>query len=415
VKLEDGGFLFPALRCSVGDWIYYVTALPFSDIRDLIKPTTEVHRSAKLSAMIQRRLEGKRATDIAAYLTSQKERFFNAIVVGVYGGKPSWAPLRVTAGDSSPLPQFTDDQELELERGVGMLILSGSEKLFAIDGQHRVAGIKRALDSDASLATEELCTIFVAHTEDKKGTERTRRLFTTLNKTAKRVSVADIVTLDEDDGFAILARRMVDDYPLFGETPDLVVVGGSSALAPSDANAITSIVGLYELAQDLFPVLAAGTETTKAKFKNNRPASSELDTAYARLAEFWDFLCKAVPEFRTSVVKQKVLPGANRKGINNHLLFRPVGQRAFAGALSVLVERGMPLKTALKKLLSVDPRLTRPLWQHVLWDPVQKQMVTKNRRLAESLLLKEVGAAARTTRDGARLEQFLAGRKHHPQ
>jgi DNA sulfur modification protein DndB len=411
VKLEKGGFLFPALRCSVGTWIYYVTALPFSDIRDLIKPTTEVHKSAKLSAMIQRQLEGKRAKDIAEYLTSQKERFFNAVVVGVYGGQPSWAPLRVTAGDSSPLPQFTDDQEVELERGVGMLILSGSEKLFAIDGQHRVAGIKRALVSDASLATEELCTIFVAHTEDKKGTERTRRLFTTLNKTAKRVSVADIVTLDEDDGFAILARKMVDDYPLFSEKPDLVVVGGSSALAPSDAKAITSIVGLYELAQDLFPLLAFGTDATKSYFKRNRPTPSELKAAYTRFAAFWDGLCAAVPEYRTSVVKQKSLPGVYRKGGKNHLLFRPVGQRAFSAALSVLVERGMPFNTALKKLLTVDPRLSGPLWRHVLWDPVQKQMVTKNRRLAESLLLKEVGAAARTKRDGAKLERLLAERQ----
>lgn len=66
---------------------------------------------------------------------------------------------------------------------VGFLTLTGQEKLFALDGQHRLAGIKKAvkdgLDNDPY---DELSILFVGHKDTQRGLERTRRLFTTLNK-----------------------------------------------------------------------------------------------------------------------------------------------------------------------------------------------------------------------------------------
>src|SRR5437764_1061111 len=89
--------LFPALRCRMGDTIYYVSYLSFQDVKDWIKPTDEIHRSKKLSDWIQRQLIKGHADAISAYLLNQKERFFNALVIGIYGGQPSWAPLSVSA------------------------------------------------------------------------------------------------------------------------------------------------------------------------------------------------------------------------------------------------------------------------------------------------------------------------------
>ena len=97
----------------------------------------------------------------------------------------------------------------------GVLRLDGTQTLFAIDGQHRVEGIKQALEDNSELGREEVSVIFVAHRNDSDGMERTRRLFTTLNRYAKPVSKSEIVALDEDDIVAITTRELVEKHPLF--------------------------------------------------------------------------------------------------------------------------------------------------------------------------------------------------------
>jgi DNA sulfur modification protein DndB len=213
----DKRLLFPALRCKLGEWIYYVTYLRFCDVRDWVKPTKEIHTSKKLSEWIQRTLDNKHTQGITQYLLTQSEHFFNAIVIGVYGGHPSWASLKISVQEDVEFEQLSDDQETELESSVGLLKLSGYENLFAIDGQHRVAGIKEALKENTKLDHEEICAIFVGHENTQPGMERTRRLFTTLNKTAKKVAMADIVALDEDDGFAVVTRRLIDEFDVFSQ------------------------------------------------------------------------------------------------------------------------------------------------------------------------------------------------------
>ena len=112
----------------------------------------------------------------------------------------------------------TDLKDLSDEtiESLGFLTLRGDENLFALDGQHRLAGIKKAIkDGIDQDPYDDLSVIFVAHQTTKKGLERTRRLFTTLNKTARPVSKGDIVALDEDDAMAICVRWLIEKTNLF--------------------------------------------------------------------------------------------------------------------------------------------------------------------------------------------------------
>ena len=69
--------------------------------------------------------------------------FFNSIIIGVFDDTPNWYPL-----DLSHVDILSEDRREYLEESMGLLELKGSEKLFAIDGQHRVEAIKRqVLDS----------------------------------------------------------------------------------------------------------------------------------------------------------------------------------------------------------------------------------------------------------------------------
>ena len=86
----------------------------------------EIHKSKRLSGGIQRQLDGKHAEAISRYLTLDPSRFFNAIVVGVYGGNPQWAELAVT----DPHEELTDEEEDRVTRSIGILVLTGKELLL---------------------------------------------------------------------------------------------------------------------------------------------------------------------------------------------------------------------------------------------------------------------------------------------
>ena len=199
----------PALRGIIGDWVYYVTLLPFLEVRKRIQRNRDIHETQTLEDWLQRDLTD-RGNEIADYLATQKQCFFNGVVVGVYGGEPQWYPLSLQP--SAYLDPLSLNENVEA--GMGILKLTGDEKLFAIDGQHRVEGVKRLVDRIGEVAFEErpdeLCAIFVAHKQSAAGMQRSRRLFSTLNKYAKPVSLTELIILDEDDIVAITCRRLIE-------------------------------------------------------------------------------------------------------------------------------------------------------------------------------------------------------------
>jgi DNA sulfur modification protein DndB len=188
--------IIPALRGAFGDWIYYSCVMDMSEVGARVNYAHEIHPDEALSQLIQRSLEGTRARHIASYLTSTPERFFNSLVLATYGGNPDW--LELGNFRSPKKPELVEEIRQSDVDALGFLALSGKERIFAIDGQHRLAGIKQALKENAELGDEKVPVILVGHRKDAGGLRRTRRLFTTLNKTAVPVAKRDIIALDED-------------------------------------------------------------------------------------------------------------------------------------------------------------------------------------------------------------------------
>ena len=177
----------PSLRAHMGDWIYYAAFLKLRDIAQRVFLADEIHKHEGLRDMIQRSIDSSgHAESIKHYLLDKSQRFFNALVIGVYGGEPNFFELELRRGsrlDPNDLPDY-------FEGALGILQFSGTEKLFAIDGQHRVVGIKRAVAESTTLGDEEVIALFVSHSRSTDGMERSRRLFTTLNRYAKPVSLS---------------------------------------------------------------------------------------------------------------------------------------------------------------------------------------------------------------------------------
>ena len=349
--------VLPAIRSRVGDWNYYVTTLTFAEVASLIKAPDEIHERKRLADWIQREAIEKHADQVRNYILQTPQRFLGSLIVGVYGGRPDWTPLSINFPVTDGV---TKEQKNRIGENLGLLMFTGAENLFAIDGQHRVAGIKQALRAapdDEILKGDSVSAIFVGHDpKSNAGKVRTRRLFTTVNKKAKVVSKAARIALDEDDGFAIVTRRLIDTFWLFEDARSTIAYSSTGSIPTGDTKAITSVVGLYELLKDLY-----GAPRPRG-FDKSRPSDAAMDEYLAVCTDFFATLVTAVPEYK-KVFKQNVGdPGDYRAPRKNHLLFRPVGQRAFCKALQLLTARGMKLNEGIKMLLKADLYVQKAPW-----------------------------------------------------
>lgn len=332
-----GRLAVPALRAHMGDWIYYVAFMKMKDVAERVGVAEEIHESDSLNELIQRQLTD-RASQIMDYLLRQPQRFFNALVIGVYGGEPQWYELDIrdnAAPGSEDLPRY-------VEGALGLLALEGTERLFAIDGQHRVMGIREAVGSNPDMGEEEVSALFVAHRNDAAGLRRTRRLFSTLNRYAKPVSKLDIIALDEDDVVAISTRSMVEEHPLFEEK--VALVKGKN-IPVSDERSFTTIVALYDALDVVLPDSRRGWND----YKRSRPADDAVSSFREKATEFWNAMIQTfapLREMSNSRPSDQVASAfRNREG--GHLLFRPVGLLLIVKTVRRLVDTGATLERAL--------------------------------------------------------------------
>lgn len=371
--------LCPALRAKMGDRWFYVATMTFGEIAAAVQPVPELPADATLKMWIQRKLRPERTGEIAEYLATQKQRFFNALVLGIYGGEPEWQPVAVKEN------LRIKDHELDERQAnsFGMIHLSGAENIFAIDGQHRVEGIRAAVALNKKLAREEQTVIFIAHHETEAGRERTRRLFATLNGYARPISEREIVAISEDNAFAKSTRRLVEEYTGLGV--HFVSLAPATDIKPNEKSCITTIVGLYRLTQFVSPSLL---RRRMKKLKDGPSSQSEVDEIFEASSAYWDALKKHVPEIRKVCASnpKEELAANYRHADGGHLLFRPKGMEAFARASRILMDRGDTVDKAVAKLVKAPLDLTHPLWREVLWRPESKRMLW-NWRLAMNLFL----------------------------
>lgn len=393
----------PALRAKMGDWIYYITFMKLRFVAERVKAAEEVHKSKALKELIQRELDrSKHAKQIKNYLLTDKQRFFNSLVIGIYRGAPEWYELEVNASESVQL----DTLPRYLDGAFGILALSGEEKLFAIDGQHRVVGIKDALTAKRTLGNEEVSAIFVSHKEDTAGRERTRRLFTRLNRFAKPVRKEEIIALDEDDVIAILTREFVDDDLKFR---DKISTKKTKALPSTDKRSFTTISTMYD-SLDFF--LKTGTPQSWSDFKRSRPSESEIRKFRARGSSLWRALAKQFPEVRKVLQNPPGSAEKYRHSAGGHLLFRPVGLLMAIKVISGFQNKGLTLAQALVQLGKVPMELSGEPWIGLLWDRINQRMITQpeNQKAAHKLLYHAAGGdLSDLNTDSTALIKELAG------
>ncbi len=380
----------PALRGVMGDWVFYSCLMDIQELGARVRYANELHRHEALSQMIQRELRENRGREIAEYLRTQPERFFSSLIVATYGGEPTWSAVSAVKPRSGA-PDLSGLEE-ETIASVGFLTLRGDERLFALDGQHRLAGVKTAIDEGLEGPPyDQVSVIFVAHKDSTSGRERSRRLFTTLNKTAKAVSKGEIIALDEDDVMAICVRRLIEESEYFGG--DRVALVASNNMPAANRVALTTIGNLYDVLSILFSKSEFPLRKTKlAELQRLRPTDADLDQYFTYSKHFFNGLGRSFRELR-QFFEASDTRGAVKQHRGSHggsALFRPLGLEIFSLVIARMT-REMSLDAAVRVAAALPRKLDRAPYRRLIWDPNGGTIIGGRKVTLREILLYMVG------------------------
>lgn len=394
----------PALRGRMGDWVYYVTVMKMGKIADTCKFADEIHPNKDLDALIQREIGDRVKKEMVPYLLSEKQRFFGSLVIAVYGGDPEFAEVKVAEHD---LLNDTDSSSY----GFGLLRFDGGQTYYALDGQHRLSAIKEATSEKLALRNEEVSVIIIKHETNPAGMERTRRLFSTLNRHAKPTTSGMNIAIDEDDSVAIVTRRLVKENELLKK---LVLSDASSInskqLNPAKKNDpyITTLAALYECNELLLSGYEGGLEIDKS-FKQFRQPYEKLDAYYQYLEKLWERMLQKCPGF------DKVLDGTRKPGElrlkrsasgsvetddknkpipGGSIFARPMGQYAVCEVVKNAALQGRdPLETIDAILANVLMDVDERPWLGAVWNASSRTIKggAKERKLIAEIISYALG------------------------
>lgn len=370
----------PALRAKIGDWDYYVTTLTFQQVSQFVSKIDEhLHKSESLQDLIQRSIT-KNFISIKDYIINQPSVFFNSLVLAVYDDYPNWQEIEF---------KYNDTETYQM----GLLDFPGNHKIFPVDGQHRVEGIKTALIEKPELKDQKIAAIFIGHKNDDTGKQRTRRLFTTLNRYAKPVLLDDIIALDEDDTVAIITRYLLEEYDLF--TGKRVIYAKQKAIPTTNKEAITSIITLYQANLELFKVFyeekfnKKPTQKVLGEYLKFRPANEDVEAFRDFCISYWDAFKTKLSFISEYVNTEENSAEAYRNNeTGGNLLFRPIGLLPFVKSSLLIYQREeKTFDQIFEKFNEVNFNMSNKPWLNVVWNQIEKKMIMSSDSVTQNLLI----------------------------
>ena len=379
----------PCLRGVIGNWTYFSSVMKIKDVVNRIITVSESDElyTKNINDILQREISTKRVGQLKEYLNGNPEHFFSSIIVAIYQGNPVWSDFDIESQfriDNNLLD--TDDIGF-IENKIGILSLSGSETIFALDGQHRIKGIREAYKKNKSIGEEEVALIFVVHNHENK--QRTRRLFTVLNKYAQKPKEAELIILDEDDAAAIITRKLVDNHEVL-KLKNAVSDTNGANIPATDIHSFTTLVMVNRI-----------NKLVLSKYKidyTKRPDEDKLNQYYQKCTDFWDYFFAQFP-----IIKQ-FIQGEECKFSNGDcynrnaetggsLLLRPVGQKLFAQIYNAFDEDNK-LDVLTSKISFLDFNLNGDYCKYITWN---NKMLPKSETLQKRVFFYALGLSADST------------------
>lgn len=374
----------PAIRGKIGNTFYYCTTLTFKQVSTMVKKVDdELHTANSLKEQIQRSLTNN-YIKIKEYILNREDRFFDSLVLAVYDGEPLWTEVRFEIRNI----QY---------HNVGLLEFNGQEKIFPVDGQHRVEGIRAALIDNEELGDETISVMLIGHQNTPEGREKSRRIFSTLNRYVKPVRLGDIIALDEDDIVAIVTRDLLESYPLF--IGNRIKASNNKSIPQSDKTAFTSLMTLYECHLALYKTfICKKDQRTYSKSQINeklkyRPSDEIINEFNQYLIEFWNCMYSTFEEIRDYINNDSENPTIELRSseTGGNIFFRPIGLLPFVEAVSwIKFKSQMTFSEIISHYANLNRFVHSNLWDMILWNPRTRKMIMRNQSLVYYLLIKMI-------------------------
>ena len=407
--------------------VRFANALPL--FRKSLSDTGElIIDEETVDAIQQRPLDWTRQAPLAQYLATNKNHKFPPVLAVATRDWVDDPDADEWGSDGKAMKAAVGFTSLDDSGQIGLLDVSDEVEIYALDGQHRLMGVtglmaliktgrlnrkrKGGTEVKSAVTVEDIAELYgvqqeqiqtrgherigiefisavVAGETREEAKRRVRSIFVHVNTMAAPLSKSQTDQLDEDYGFAIIARKAAVKHPLLKDR-----IEWHKTNVTDGASEITTLHTLKEMAAGLL----GGEYKWRPKEKSlipQRPEDQELEEGFTKLMYFLDQLEQL---HYIQQLQQGGETGSLRKfggDGKGYLLLRPVAQMALADAIGELVDG--PKKLALEKIFSKIQSFDRSggflhfnepksAWYGVLYDPLNKKVKLTGRRLAVELL-----------------------------
>ncbi|MGF1694785.1 hypothetical protein L4C54_03805 [Vibrio lamellibrachiae] len=397
----------------------------------------------------QRAPDFSRQVPLTIYLSTDKNRKFGSILAVI---SPNWVddPSHDNWGiDGRALRNAFEYHALDTSGNIGMLNLNG-HTVFALDGQHRVMGIRGlqalsdgplflkgkngeptkgfSLTSDhiaenydldlnfvskvlaEKLTVEYIPSVIIGETREE-ASRRIRDIFYSINKYAKTPDKGEQILLNESDGYAIVARKVGLKNGFFKREQAGDRINWKNTSISKRSTVYTTLQQLFQMSKIYLRALDMSQGGARSKkwdpiIKGSapvRPDESEIIDATEELSDFFNAVAtlpvfqglnnskdkdiERVREFSYKLGKETV----EGKG---HLLLRPIGQVILTRTVAMLLSDGYQLEDIFELVSKLDHsggfEVINPnsIWYEVTYDPTKKKMIMTHQESLAPYLLK---------------------------
>ena len=393
-----------------------------------------------IQSIMQRAPDWSRQVALTAYLLSNKNHKFTTILAVI---EPKWInddKHNNWGDDKRAIKSSIEFEALDSAGSLGLLNLEDAT-IYALDGQHRIMGIKgikllqenrfailnkRGMQkgefiareeflskmggADASILTEiltetvsiEFVPAVVAGETREEARRRLRSYFVSINTYAKKVSKGEGSLLDEEDGYKIVAKDLALDHPIFKEPgSEKHRINMQDASLPKATNWITTLEAITNMSENFLSQSDESRQDTWQNFFKGslkiRPSEEDLNKARSEFREFLD-LMHNLSIFQKidrgeSVQSLREFPDKKNENNQGHLFLRPIGLQIVADAVGELVLSGGNLTDIFKKIELIDKNkqfsthLSSSIFFGITVDLSGTRMITSTQKEAKKYLI----------------------------
>lgn len=209
------------------------------------------------------------------------------------------------------------------------------EEIHGTEGNFQARAFIQSLMNE-SIGMEIIPAVQKGETK-KSALIRLRSVFVHVNKTAKKLTAGQLAQLDEDDGFSIVARRLMVTHPLFKHKRVETTKGRlrDTSEKYTTLETLVDITRHYLEGQEEF----ASWVNQEKGVTPIRPEEDEISEGVKKMTAYFDALARLDSHKGLLTNPGKSCGDYRQEGVNENILFRPVAQVAFAIAIGKLVTK----------------------------------------------------------------------------